>query len=280
VALTPTIESSQAAVRVLQEPVGDILASQATVRALINYPTPIMEASQSAVRVLLNRAPVIEVSQAVVRVLALGRIEDPIVRAWTFTLDGHDFYVLRLGDAETLIFDMATEQWVNWDSHRLAFWRVNCGINWIDGQSIGFEFNSSIIVGDDQQGLLWALDPEQSFDDAVRSDVEEQQVVFPRILTGQVAMTGRQVLPCYAIFLIGDNFGPLTEGFTAGITLEYSDDAGKTYDSAGTITVTPSTVDQSYEWLSLGQIEAPGRIFRLTDTGVFTRIDSMTMNDD
>lgn len=279
-ALTPTIESSQAAVRVLQEPVGDILASQATVRALINYPTPIMEASQSAVRVLLNRAPVIEVSQAVVRVLALGRIEDPIVRAWTFTLDGHDFYVLRLGDAETLIFDMATEQWVNWDSHRLAFWRVNCGINWIDGQSIGFEFNSSIIVGDDQQGLLWALDPEQSFDDAVRSDDEEQQVVFPRILTGQVAMTGRQVLPCYAIFLIGDNFGPLTEGFTAGITLEYSDDAGKTYDSAGTITVTPSTVDQSYEWLSLGQIEAPGRIFRLTDTGVFTRIDSMTMNDD
>jgi hypothetical protein len=61
--------------------------------------------------------------------------------------------------------------------------------------------------------------------------------------------------------------------------LEYSDDAGKTYHDAGTIEVTPSTVNQSYEWLSLGQIEAPGRLFRLTDTGVFTRIDSLTMND-
>lgn len=278
-ALTPTIEGSQAAVRALYEPEGEHFVSQVTVRGLINFPTPLIENSQAAVRVMLNRAVSIELSQAVVRVLAIGRIEDPIVRAWTFTLDGHDFYILRLAGLETLVFDATTEQWVNWDSHRLSVWRANFGLNWIEGQSLGFEFNSSIVVGDDQLGLLWVLDPVQSYDDALRSDLDEQRVVFPRVVTGQVAMTGREVLPCYAIFLIGDNFGPLAEGFTASVTLEYSDDAGRTYDSAGAITVTPTTTDQSYEWLSLGQIEAPGRLFRLTDTGVFSRIDSMTMND-
>jgi hypothetical protein len=238
-----------------------------------------MEASQSAVRVALNRAPVMEVSQSVVRVVYRGRLEDTIVRAWTFTLDGHDFYVLRLNETETLIYDTSTEQWVNWDSHGLPVWRVNCGTNWIEGQSIGFESGSAILAGDDQAGILWALDPERAFDEAVLSDAPEQTVPFQRIVMGQVPMTGREVLPCYALFLIGDNFGPLTDVFTAQITLEYSDDAGKTYHDAGTIEVTPSTVNQSYEWYSLGQIEAPGRLFRLRDTGVFTRIDSLTMND-
>jgi hypothetical protein len=79
--------------------------------------------------------------------------------------------------------------------------------------------------------------------------------------------------------LIGDNYGPLTDVFTPQITLEFSDDAGKTYHNAGTISVTPLTVDQRYEWYSLGQIVSPGRLFRLRDTGVFTRIDSFTMND-
>jgi hypothetical protein len=279
-ALTPQVRLTQTAVRSVAVGDSDLRLFQSSVRVVFNIPTQSVEVSQSLVRPVVGKnATGLRVSQSVVRVVYRGRIEDTIVRAWTFTLDGHDFYVLRLNETETLIYDTSTEQWVNWDSHGLPVWRVNCGINWIEGQSIGFESGSAILAGDDQAGILWALDPERAFDEAVLSDAPEQTVPFQRIVMGQVPMTGREVLPCYALFLIGDNFGPLTDVFTPQITLEYSDDAGKTYHDAGTIEVTPSTVNQPYEWYSLGQIEAPGRLFRLRDTGVFTRIDSLTMND-
>jgi hypothetical protein len=32
-------------------------------------------------------------------------------------------------------------------------------------------------------------------------------------------------------------------------------------------------------WYSLGQIQAPGRLFRITDDGAVARIDGMEMND-
>lgn len=278
-ALTPSIRVSQADVEGVIFPGGNTLVSQSDVVAIFNVPTDAIDVSQADVGYVADTATDVQVSQADVVVIYLGRVEDPVIRAWTFTLDGHDFYVLRLGDVETLVFDASTEQWVNWDSHGLPIWRVFCGLAWFGGESIGFEFNSNILAGDDQQGILWVLDPEQSYDEAVLSDAPVQQVTFPRIVTGQVPMIGREVAPCNVIFLIGDNFGPLADGFTAAITLEYSDDAGKSYVNAGTIEVTPDTVNQPYQWRSLGQIKAPGRLFRLTDTGVFTRIDSLTMND-
>jgi hypothetical protein len=278
-AATPFIRVSQGDVNVISSAAGNIQISQADTAAVYNFPAEEIQTSQVDVQISFQGASKIQVSQVDVIAIFRGRFEDITVRAWTFTLDGHDFYVLRLNETETLIYDTSTEQWVNWDSHGLPIWRVRCGINWIEGQSIGDTYGSNIVAGDDQKGILWVLDPQQSYDDAILEDAPVQEVTFPRIVMGQVPMTGRQVLPCYALFLIGDNFGPLTDVFTPQITLEYSDDAGKTYHSAGTIEVTPGTVNQSYEWYSLGQIEAPGRLFRLTDTGVFTRIDSLTMND-
>jgi hypothetical protein len=276
---TPSIQGTQGTIRSLVESSPDEHVSLITARSIINFPTPFIEAEAGAVRVALHRATDLEVKTAVVRVVFLGRFDDITVRAWTFTLDGHDFYVLRLNETETLIYDTSTEQWVNWDSHGLPVWRVRCGINWIDGQSLGDTYGSNIVAGDDQKGILWVLDPEQSYDDAVLEDAPVQEVTFPRIVMGQIPSNSRNALPCYVVSLIGDNYGPMTAAFTPQITLEFSDDAGKTYYDAGTISVTPLTVDQRYEWYSLGQIVAPGRLFRLRDTGVFTRIDSLTMND-
>ena len=278
-ALTPEVRVAQTAVRSVSVGSVDLRVSQSVVRAVYNIPTEHLRLSQAIVRNVAVVTTPLRVTQALIRVVASARIADPTVRAWTFTLDGHDFYVSRLGDEETLVYDLSSEQWVNWDSHNLPFWRLNCGLTWVGGQSLGFQYGSSIIAGDDLAGLLWVLNPERSYDEAVSASAPIQRILFPRIITGQVAMTGREVMPCYAIFLLGDNFGPLENTITPSVTLSYSDDAGKTYDDAETITVTPETVNQSYEWLSLGQIEAPGRIFRITDNGVFTRIDSMTMND-
>jgi hypothetical protein len=190
-------------------------------------------------------------------------------------VDVHDFYVLRLGDSETLLYDLSTEQWVDWDSFGLAFWRANTGVTWVGAQALAHQYGSSVVVGDDTWGLLWFLAPEQPYDEHPDSTNPAQQIEFDRVVMGQFPERGRGVTPCYAIFLTGDNYGITADDFTPGVTLEYSDDAGTTYEDAGTL-----GVSQSYEWLSLGQIDNPGRLFKITDNGIFARIDDMKMNDD
>jgi hypothetical protein len=90
-------------------------------------------------------------------------------------------------------------------------------------------------------------------------------------------MTGRENMPCYAVWLTTDMGAPAYVG--AGVTLEISDDAGKSYDDMGTINVTTDANSPELAWYSLGQIEAPGRLFRITDDGAVARIDAMEMND-
>lgn len=252
---------------------------QARVLALYNIPADFTQVSQGFVLTAVDFHPAVEVAQARVFGLARGRTGDPVLRAWTFTLDGHDFYVLRLGDASTLIYDFYSEQWIEWTSGTLPFWRASSGMNWLGAVTLAAEYGSNIVVGDDTYGLLWFLDPEQPYDD--HPDEERaRHVPFPRIVTGQMLAKGRQVIPCYAIFLAGDNYGLSDVDFTPGVTLETSDDQGRTFYTHETINV-PADYTQAlpYEWLSLGQIESPGWIFRVTDNGVFARIDAMEMND-
>jgi hypothetical protein len=246
----------------------------------INYPSQGLNATQGRVVTTFRQTAVIDAAQARILVAVRGRIANPTIRAWTFTLDGHDFYVLRLGDNETLVYDASTEQWVEWTSKGLPAWRVNTGISWIGGQALADQYGSSVVVGDDVWGVLGFLDPECPYDEHPDYLNPVQQLEFERIVMGQVAERGRGVTPCYAVFLTGDNYGISVDDFVPSVTLEYSDDAGKTFDNAGTINVTVDTTDQTYEWLSLGQIDNPGRLFRITDNGVFTRIDDAKMNDD
>jgi hypothetical protein len=209
-----------------------------------------------------------------------GRISNFSLRAWTFTLDGHDFYVLRLGETTTLVYDFYSEQWVEWTSGDLDFWRPSTGTAWPGAQALADEYGSTVIAGDDTFGLLWFLDPEQPYDDNPDAERLPNQISFPRIVSGQVLVSGRQFLPCYSIFLHGDNYGETFDDFSPTITLETSDNQGRTFDAHDTLDVNPDfDQDLPYEWLSLGQISSPGRIFRITDNGVFRRIDGMEMND-
>lgn len=258
----------------------DAQISEGGVIAIYNIPAQNLATSYAGVNVVVRQAASVEVSEAGLFAIARGQIANPRVRAWTFTLDSHDFYVLRLGDIETLVYDVTTDQWFDWSSGAEAFWRLNTGITWIGGQSLAYDYGSNIIAGDDTWGLLWFLDPDRPYDENPDYLHVTQQLEFSRIVTGQFPLHGRQVMPCYAIFLGGDNYGLTVSDFTPGVTLEYSDDAGQNYNDAGTINITLSPVDQVYHWLSLGQISAPGRIFKITDNGIFARIDNMNMNDD
>ena len=164
-ALTPQIQLSQGrALALVTDPADELQVSQGRALAVINFPTPEMHLSQAQAMAAVNATKPMLVSQARVYVVARGRVANPRVRAWTYTLDGHDYYVLRLGDTETLVYDVSTEQWVNWDGDDLPFWRLNTGFTWIGGASLANSYGSSIVGGDDTWGLLWFLDPEQPYD--------------------------------------------------------------------------------------------------------------------
>ncbi|MBA3831664.1 MAG: hypothetical protein H0X34_07185 [Chthoniobacterales bacterium] len=259
---------------------GDTEISQGRIYTQINYPADFARAAQARIIADAKKEVIPEISQSRVYAHVKGRVADPKLRVWTFTLDGHDFFVLRLGDGETLLYDIYSEQWVEWDSQGSGAWRPNIGMTWIGAAALADTLGSSVVAGDDTFGLLWFLDPEQPYDDAPNPGRSVQQIEFERIVTGQVFASGRQYLPCYAIFLDGDNYGITVDDFTPLITLEYSDDQGRTFVSAESLGLeTDITVNNPYTWNSLGQISSPGRMFRVRDNGVLTRIDSMEMND-
>jgi len=248
-----------------------------------NVPTPHMDATQAQIETVMHKtATEMRAAQAMLMVVCDGRVASPNVRAFTFTLDGHDFYGLRLGDKETILYDTFSKQWIDWASDPLLFWRVNCAINWVGAQKIGYQYgNTDIVCGDDTWGLLYFLNPKQAYDDFPddKASLLQQQVPFIRIATAQATANGRDQHPCYAVFLNNDGYG-LTANFTPYIMLETSDDQGQSWINHGVITTQPDVNDNNYQWTSLGQYGTPGRLFRVTDNGIIARLDSLEMNDD
>lgn len=68
------------------------------------------------------------------------------IGAWSYSWKGHLFYVLQLTN-ETLIYDVATQQWHEAGSYGLPRWRARWGVQ------VGRE----IVVADDRESRLWTL---------------------------------------------------------------------------------------------------------------------------
>ncbi len=267
---------SQLTVRSIAEG-NDARLSMLAVRTTYNFPSEAARLSQLTVRSLNVPAPNARVSQLVVRAVVRGRIANPTIRAWTFSLDGHDFYVLRLGDDITYVYDVYSEQWVEWGDQNTPLWGLSCGQNWIGGNGLAQNYGSNVVVGDDNYGLLWFLDPEQPYDEHPVPENPTQTIYFNRIAMGQVVLTSRQVVPCFALWLTTDMGDPAYDG--AEVNLSISDDAGVTFDDMGNIVVNMGADYPELSWYSLGQISAPGRLFKITDDGAIARIDGLEMND-
>lgn len=244
--------------------------------SLINFPTEQVQATEMRGLSLIRELAEIRAQQVRVLSLVRGRTKDPRVRAWTFSMDGHDFYVLRLGDTATLLYDLYSEQWVDWATLGLDFWRMNVGNNWNGGNRLATAEGSNVIVGDDTLGLVWFLDPNLPYDEHPRENVDTP-IYFERITQGQFPIRGRESLACYAAWLTADMGAPAYEG--AAVKMEISDDAGKTYFDVGSVEVTLGVFEPQIAWYSLGQINAPGRLFKITDDGAVARIDGLEMND-
>lgn len=252
-----------------------IQASSLRALTVYNFPSDGVDASSLRANVVVKPSVSAEVSQLRIMSVNRGRIENPRLRAWTYTMDGHDFYILRLEDTNTLVYDLTTETWSRFTSGDLPFWRANTGMNWVDGTSLGYHYGSNVIVGDDVSGTLYFLDPDQGYDDSTAGPNTKR--LFPRAATGQVVAKAREYLSCFEVWLNCSNGLPSMTDQT--VDLKYSDDAGRNYVSAQPIVVEQGNYVQDIQWQSLGRFCYPGRLFRIEDDGALARIDGMDVNN-
>lgn len=252
-----------------------LFVTQGRVVSFINYPAEQVQATalqvQSAFRQYSQQ---LRVTQLRVISIVRGRTYNPKLRAWAFTLDAHEFYVLRLGDERTYLFDLYSGQWYWWTSGEEDFWRPQVGGNWATPGGLADEYGSNIVCGDDTYGHLWILDPEYGVDDDPKDP--EQTLRFPRVATGQLVTRERNYEPIYKVFLTGSFGQPVEDGDT--IEHLFSDDLGNTFISAGALPVVAGNYNQEFCWSSLGMAIPSGRLFRIVDDGAFTRIDGLDVS--
>jgi hypothetical protein len=244
------------------------------VLSAINFPSDEVRSTQHLVVSTVIRTTTLRTEQAVVLAAVRGKVENRRNRAWAFSLDGHDFYVLRLGESMTLVYDVTTGQWSRWHGLDQGFWRAHIGGNWLGIQRASYKKNTTqVVCGDDAFGQLYTLDPEQPYDDHPTTTDEKRH--FPRKVMGGLPMTVRQTMPVGAVYLTMSFGNPSVTA--ADVRLRTSDDFGNTWVDHGTVTVTPGDYSQEIVWRSLGLLKAPGKLFEITDTGGTIRIDGLDM---
>lgn len=275
---TPEVRVSQLGMMVVAE-AGDepVNISQMGMMVIANFPSTAVNLSQLGMMVVVDgAAQPLTVSQLGMMVIAGGETADPVVRAWTYSMDGHDFYVLRCSDLETLVCDLTTGQWFQWATGYNATWRLIHGMNWTGADDqLSYFYGSNVLAGDDTLGTLYFLNPESHYDDDPVLGLINPQP-FERIVYGQISTRSVDGMSCPGVRLSGDiGSQPDTDNDT--VNLEVSDDAGFNYSDFGSITMTAGEYKQRVEWRSLGQITAPGRLFRITDSGSLYRIDGFEM---
>lgn len=277
-ALTPNIRSLMGRSLVTErQNAAQMRLTMGNVLATLNRPADFMRAQQGGIEVAFRQAADLRVTYANTMALGRGYTANPRVRAFTFTLDGHDFYVLQIGKWGTLVYDDYSKKWSQWSTGGIIPWRVGTGTNWLGADSNARDFGSNILVGDDDTGMVYFLDPKQGYD-AQPTDDRVDTNHFTRIVEGQVPMRNRNTLQNGEVYLTGTLAKPLQDAF--GVTLWTSDDAGNTFQSQGTVDVDYGDYLQDYVWRSLGLIQSPGRIFRIVDDGAFSRIEGLDMDGD
>lgn len=276
-ALTPEVRASQAGAITVTQAEIDLEVSQAGALVVAIWPAEFVENSQDGVVTITFAETTVEVSQAGVMIVAKGRVQDPYLRAWSYEMDVHWNYVLRLPTGMTLVYDQYTEQWYIWGSSNSLMWRPFHGTNWHGCGALMETLGSNVVCGDDGNGSIYFLNPLSPTDDDALVGAEVPRT-FDRIVTGQMTVRGNEMHPCYGVEL-GGSIGH-NEVDYVNVTLFTSDDGGKSYDDHGTVTVNAGDWSSRVEWNSgLGSYTGPGRLFRIVDDGALARIDFLEMMD-
>lgn len=252
----------------------DLSASIGRVFTVYNVPALNIEASSAVVKYVVSTPGPLDVSAARVLAVYRGRIDNFSMRAYTVTIDGHDWYVLNMGETGTLVYDTLTSEWVAWDGGNtdIPNFRGECGLNW--NAVSNNQYNSDVIIGDNLTGMLYYFDTDQPYDGDAYDPLQPTVNRFTRVLTGGLPNRGRGTIQCNFVFLTGSLGYPL---LGSQVTLNVSDDYGANYVNCGAITADEDH-EQDVTWMSLGSFGAPGRIFQLVDDGAFVRVDSLDMD--
>jgi hypothetical protein len=257
---------------------GDLRVSQADVLVLWNFPTVRASSSQADIASYGTFQSSNRVTQFGALALIRPRVINQKIRAWGFSQNGHDFYVLRLGTDETLVYDATTGQWSNWASPNLPYFIPLSGLNWLGYSQTNVKQGlvSDVIAGDDSVGTLWLLDPNLGYDQLAGPTDKD---VFERIVTGGITLREFKGSRTNAVYLACQTGFP-QDDIPSNITLNISDDGGNTWLSMGTQTLQTGVYNQNVIWRSLGAARNPGRIFQFVDTGATVRIDGAEVNQE
>lgn len=190
-----------------------------------------------------------------------GAVATSRKRAWSFTLDGHTFYVLDLGQEGTFLWDKSTNSWCQFITTGYTAWNFCNGCMW--GQRI--------VAGDQLTTDLWEMLPASSLFD-------NSATLVQHVVTGGVATRNRIYHSVESFTLVASTALLMAPG-SASVTLSFSDDQGVTWQTMDAIALTGAS-NQEIAWTSLGAFNNPGRIFKITDFGAFLRIDGADANID
>lgn len=175
-------------------------------------------------------------------------------RAWSFTMDGHVFYCLDLGQEGTYLYDDTTQQWSRFITQGFDGWNLTNGTVW--GQRI--------VGGDMLTDDIWEMQPGAGLDNG--------SVDIIHVVTGGLVKRSRVYSSVEAVRL-NCSIGQLADSSDATVQLSFSDNQGQSWVDMDTLSLTEGDFNGEVAWRSLGSFAAPGRIFRITDVGAFLRID-------
>jgi hypothetical protein len=152
-----------------------------------------------------------------------------------------------------MVYDVLTGEWHEWRTAGMPIWNMERGVYW-QGRVLG---------GDNQNPIVWELDPDSELDDEFK--------VMTRIVTG--GLPARQnAFTRQNSFSITASIGN-PSALPSTVSLRISDDDGKTWFAAQDFVVQPDDYALRLTWRSLGMIKQPGRVFEITDVGGLMRID-------
>lgn len=234
---------------------------QAHVRALISLPSVGGGASSLMARNLwAGTGGLLGVAdQLAARILIKFGLDSRKLRAWTFTQDDHDFWVLQLGGALTFVYDKLTQAWAQWKSPGYDYWRGSDGVQW-EGWNV---------TCDTESGIIWEIDADGRLDAGVTP--------ITSVMYGGFTKRFRAEDPCYMAELALSEGQPPSgvDAGDVGITLRTSDDGGVNYINHGEIPSEAIGADITVRWYGLGLMNHPNKIFEITDTGYARRIDGL-----
>jgi hypothetical protein len=236
--------------------------SQAVVYGLVSQPAAQLRASQVPV-LAVSAAQTssgnykMKTHQVVAYALVKGKVDVVNLRAWTFLQDDHLFYGLQLGNTGTIVYDTTTQQWAQWYSPGFNYWRAEDVVDWQ-----GFN-----LACDTENGTIWKIDPTGRLDAGTTAITSQ--------VTGQATIRGRRTVPCFMAELACSQANPAASG--TSVQLRTSDDATATWTDHGTISGNALGTATLFRWFGLGLMNAPGRVFELTNNGYARRIDGMDL---